>query len=100
METGAYGFLPTITSSLQKNIKNRIQGSPRETREAKVMARITRKALREKKRNTNDESTSMTPAAAALGSASINPTTTSKTKAGRQKEKDNDFNCSRFDVTT
>ncbi len=90
METGAYGFLPTITSSLQKNIKNEIRESPRERREAKLKARNDRKALR---KNKNDESNTKSRAAAALGSVSP------KAAAGNGRRKENNnLNRNRFDV--
>ncbi len=89
METGAYGFLPTITSSLQRNSKNEIQESPRERREAKLKARNDRKALR---KNKNDESNMTSRAVAALGS--VSPKAAGN---GRRKEKHN-FHRNRFDV--
>ncbi len=97
METGPYGFLPTITSSLQRNIKNEIRETPRERREAKLKARNDRAALR---RNINNESNTKSrvemegaATAAALGSV-VSPKAAGN---GRQKKRNND-NLNRFGV--
>ncbi len=109
METGDYGFIPTITSSLQKNMKNEILETPRERREAKLKARNERKALREKKKDNTTTNTTMVVAAAApaapetetetalrRSALSGSITTTKARTAGNGRRDNGTFNHERF----